>query len=228
MRMAYADPPYPGTAARYYRREASFAGEVDHAELIARLSADYPDGWALSTSARSLRWVLPLCPESAHVCPWVKPSGVDGRTAGLHTAWEPLIVVGGRQRRPGVRDWLRAKAAIRGGTLPGRKPLAFCAFLFDALGLRAGDELADLYPGTGIVLRAWLYLSPRTCADASSLGAARYLSSLAADASQESAGAARGVRRHGTPSGTSQQTSTRPRAATSDTTVASSLEDVDG
>jgi hypothetical protein len=155
IRVAYADPPYPGLAARYYRCEPSFAGEVDHAALISSLLEDYPDGWALSTSMRALRDLLPLCPERAHVCPWVKPIGVPRATRGLHTTWEPLIVVGGRQRPPGVRDWLRAKPAIGGGTLPGRKPLAFCAFLFDALGLEAGDELVDLFPGTGIVARAW-------------------------------------------------------------------------
>lgn len=37
MRMAYADPPYPGLASRYYRREPNFAGEVNHEELIAQL-----------------------------------------------------------------------------------------------------------------------------------------------------------------------------------------------
>lgn len=155
IRVAYADPPYPGLAAAYYAREPTYAGEVDHPELIARLVRDYPDGWALSTSAESLRDLLPLCPQGAHLCPWVKPIGVPPATLGLHRTWEALIVVGGRQRPPGVRDWLCAQPARRGGTLPGRKPLAFCAFLFRALGLEAGDELVDLYPGTGVVGRAW-------------------------------------------------------------------------
>jgi hypothetical protein len=158
MRMAYADPPYPGTARKYYAREPNYAGEVDHAALIVRLERDYPDGWALSTSADALRALLPLCPEGAHVCPWVKPIGVSPQTYGLHTTWEALIVVRGRQRRPGVRDWLRAAPARRGGELPGRKPLAFVGFLFSALGLCVGDQLDDLYPGTGIVGRAWTSL----------------------------------------------------------------------
>lgn len=156
--MAYADPPYPGLAKRYYGNEATFAGEVDHRALISSLLQDFPDGWALSTSMKALRNVLPLCPADAHVCPWVKPNGVPRATHGLHTTWEPLIVVGGRQRAPGMRDWLRAKPAIGGGTLIGRKPLAFCGFLFDALGLVPGDELVDLFPGTGIVARAWANL----------------------------------------------------------------------
>ena len=170
MRVAYADPPYPGFAAHYYAGEASYAGEVDHPALIARLERDYADGWALSTSAEALRWILPLCPEKGtHLCPWVKPIGASPQTHGLHTAWEALIVVRGRQRQPGFRDYLRAAPARRGGDLPGRKPLAFCAFLFRALGLRAGDELDDLYPGTGIVGRAWaaLQASPLEDCDAS-------------------------------------------------------------
>lgn len=154
-RFAYADPPYPGTSARYYRNEPSFAGEVDHAALIERLTSGGYLGWALSTSEAALRAVLPLCPSGARVCPWVKPHGVSARSRGLHNAWEPLIVVGGRQQPPGRRDWLRAMPARRGGTLPGRKPLAFCVFLFEALGMVPGDSLDDLFPGTGVVARAW-------------------------------------------------------------------------
>ena len=166
-RFAYADPPYPGLSAKYYRHEASFAGEVDHEKLIASLTAGGYAGWALSTSSRALRDVLPLCPTAARVCAWVKPIGVPPATQGLHATWEPVIVVGGRQRPPGVRDFLIAQPARGGGTLPGRKPLAFCAWLFDALGMMPGDSLDDLYPGTGIVSRAWAELSSRTLATAS-------------------------------------------------------------
>ena len=157
LRFAYADPPYPGTAAKYYGREPTFAGEVDHPALIAKLR--HFDGWALSTSARSLRWILPLCPASAIVCPWVKPGGVDPKTNGPHNKWEPLIVVPGRVLRPGKRDFLLAHPARRGGTLPGRKPLRFCTWMFGLLGMLPGDELVDLFPGTGIVGRAWAELS---------------------------------------------------------------------
>jgi hypothetical protein len=148
LRMAYADPPYPGLSWKYYRD-----AEVDHAALIASL-LPY-EGWALSTSSKSLRDVLPLCPAGARVCAWVKPIGVPPATYGLHSVWEPLIVVGGRQLPPGRPDWLRAMPARNEGTLPGRKPLAFCAWLFACLGLAPGDTFDDLFPGTGIVSRAW-------------------------------------------------------------------------
>lgn len=154
LRFAYADPPYPGTAAKYYRNEPTYAGEVDHAELVKRLASTY-DGWALSTSAKALRAVLSLCPSEARVCAWIKPHGAWPKTWGLHNVWEPIVVVQGRRLRPGVRDAFVALPARGGGTLPGRKPIAFCAWLFSAMGMRPGDSLDDLFPGTGIVGRAW-------------------------------------------------------------------------
>lgn len=153
MRMAYADPPYPGFARALYGKP-----EVDHAALIASLSAEY-DGWALSTSAAALRDVLPLCPAGVRVCAWVKPIGAAPATWGIHNTWEPLIVSPGRSLRPGKRDWLAAQPARRGGDLVGRKPLAFCRWLFAMLGLLPGDTLMDLFPGTGIVGRAWAQVS---------------------------------------------------------------------
>lgn len=156
-RLAYADPPYPGRAWRYYGREATYAGEVDHAALIARLGAQY-DGWALSTAEDALRRLLPLCPERAFIAPWVKPIGASPNTSGRHNTWEPVIVVPARALKPGVRDWLLAQPARGGGTLPGRKPLAFAEWVFRLLGACRGDSLDDLYPGTGIMGRAFLEL----------------------------------------------------------------------
>lgn len=158
-RVAYADPPYPGLAW-LYKREATYAGEVDHRELVSRLQGF--DGWALSTSAKALREVLPLCPPTARVCVWVKPHGVSRATRGLHNAWEPIIVVPARHVRPGVADWFSALPARGGGTLIGRKPQRFCAELFRWLGMRVGDSLDDLFPGTGIVTRAWNALNGAT------------------------------------------------------------------
>lgn len=54
MKFAYADPPYVGQAKKHYSADPRCA-EVDHAELIARLCADFPDGWALSLSSPSLK-----------------------------------------------------------------------------------------------------------------------------------------------------------------------------
>jgi hypothetical protein len=169
MRFAYADPPYPGMAY-LYKTEVTYRGEVDHPALIARLMGEYPDGWALSTSSKTLRLVLPLCPPGVRVCAWVKPIGASPLTYGLHSCWEPLIVCGGRKRRPGVRDWFSGQPARRHGKLIGRKPLSFCSFLFSVLGAGPGDTLDDLFPGTGVVGRAWLefqrFAAGATVADA--------------------------------------------------------------
>ena len=172
LRLAYADPPYPGLAKRYYDEEESYAGEVDHGALLEQLRAF--DGWALSTSARALRVVLPLCPPEARVCAWVKPGRLPWARAGVHNRWEPLIVVPARALAPGFPDCLQAQPARLGGTMMGRKPIAFCAWLFHLLGAVPGvDALEDLFPGTGIVGRAWEELSSRARSDASTSAAQR-------------------------------------------------------
>ena len=72
LRLAYADPPYPGKA-RLYRDHPDYAGEVDHAALLARL-AGY-DGWALSTSAEALPAMLALCPPGSGLRPGTAGNG---------------------------------------------------------------------------------------------------------------------------------------------------------
>jgi hypothetical protein len=64
LRLAYADPPYPGKALLYWDHP-DYGGEVDHTELIARLAAH--DSWALPTSAEALPVVLAFCPPGVRV-----------------------------------------------------------------------------------------------------------------------------------------------------------------
>lgn len=175
MRFAYADPPYPGMARKRYRDHPDFAGEVDHRELVDRLESEFPDGWALSTSTVALRDVLELCPAAerargrtrpgtgVRIAAWCKPMH-QILPLSVQYAWEPVIVRGGRQlpgRIPEVRDYVVASptpwhAKRRHPTsIVGTKPPEFCHWLFDVLGAQAGDELADLFPGSGAVGRAW-------------------------------------------------------------------------
>lgn len=65
----------------------------------------------------------------------------------VDSTWEALIVVGSL----GVVYGRRAGCARS----QSRKPIAFCAWLFDCLGMVPGDHLVDLFPGTGIVTRSW-------------------------------------------------------------------------
>ncbi len=81
---------------------------------------------------------------------------------GLAYVWEPVILRGGRKierAEPTVRDWISAPAIPANITLrrghTGAKPRDFCRWLFAALNISLGDELVDLFPGTGAVMAAW-------------------------------------------------------------------------
>jgi hypothetical protein len=153
MRLAYADPPYPGNA-ELYADHPDYAGEVDHVELVASLESY--DGWALSTSTKSLRELLPLCPPETRVLAWC--------THNVGRAWEPVLVVSARtlttQYRP--LDWLRCEVEAfqwrekPAGYVIGRKPREFCRWVFRWMGAVPGeDELEDMFPGSGAVTQAW-------------------------------------------------------------------------
>jgi hypothetical protein len=184
MRFAYADPPYPGQAKRLYGEHDAYAGEVDHRELVERLLAEYPDGWALSTSAAALHEVLPLCPPpekskknkgryldgtGTRILVWAKPQTV-WRPVSIQYGWEPILVYGGRPRgteRGFLRDYIVAnprnaedrKSVVanprNAESFTGAKPPEFCRYLFEALGAESEDELHDLFPGSGAVGKAW-------------------------------------------------------------------------
>jgi hypothetical protein len=173
MRFAYLDPPYPGNARRLYGDHADYRGEVDHALLIRGAVGFFPDGWALSTSAAALSDVLELVLRSVgsprrstvRVCPWVRGLGSNGLQSHplLLNTWEPVIVVGGRAKAPRPGPGRRLDSLVhtpRARTsdpnrVKGAKPAAFCWWLFDLLGAQPGDELVDLFPGSGGVARAW-------------------------------------------------------------------------
>lgn len=155
--VAYADPPYPGMA-KLYRGQPDYGGEVDHAALLRTLTTDY-EHWALSTASTTLQYVLRLaeCPSDVRIGAWVKPFGVFKVNVNPAYVWEPVLFHGGRRRSRKantVRDWVSSPVTLQRG-VPGAKPEAFCFWLFDLLGLRTGDDLVDLFPGSGAVTRAW-------------------------------------------------------------------------
>jgi hypothetical protein len=159
LRFAYADPPYIGQALRLYGDHPDYAGEVDHAELIARLAHDF-DGWALSASMKSLPTILSLCPDDVLTLCWVKPSAPPMGDRRAYT-WEPVILSPLRRPRHLMRTHLicsppgysfRPKPA---DFVIGQKPEAFAHWVFDSAGLLPDDDFADLFPGSGAVGRAW-------------------------------------------------------------------------
>lgn len=161
MSFAYADPPYPGTADRYYSDHPDFAGEVDHADLVERLVAGWPHGWALSTSASALPDVLAVCPREVRVAAWHRGERPTSSYEALN-AWEPVIVFRGRrylsppqERRVDSLVWTSRPRLSDPARVVGAKPPRFAYWLFDLLGARPGDRLADLFPGSGAIARAW-------------------------------------------------------------------------
>jgi hypothetical protein len=161
MRLAYADPPYPGQSAKHYAEHADYAGEVDHDDLLARLDRDY-DGWVLHTASTTLLGILTsadrLGISGFRLMAWVKPFAAFKRNVSVAYAWEPVLVKPVRKPvvsgRIVMRDWLAESITLRRG-LTGAKPERVCQWLFEVAGLEPDDELADLYPGTGAVSQAW-------------------------------------------------------------------------
>lgn len=178
MKFAYADPPYLGRA-EYYRAHHPDAmiwnAPETHRILILRLQAEYPDGWAMSLSERSLRTILPMCPTEARVAAWCtdRPR-YAGKAIPVRKHFEPVIFCGGRpyedtgnrtadfivtKQEPlpaGQPRYEMRKDHLRSGkTFVGRKPAAFALWVLDLLGWMPGDAIDDLFPGSGAVKAAW-------------------------------------------------------------------------
>jgi hypothetical protein len=154
VRLAYADPPYPGCAHLYPEKT-----EVDHVALVARL-LEY-DGWALSTNENALQYVLSLCPPGVRILAWCKTNAPPFFSHPF-PSWEPVICVPARASLPTVRIASHIATPKPGGFIdseagpfPGIKPPAFCEWLIRCLGAERGDSLDDLFPGTASMSRAW-------------------------------------------------------------------------
>lgn len=166
MRFAYADPPYLG-CCRLYDHEHGEDGRCwddvsTHWDLILRLTENYPDGWALSCSTPSLRKLLHWTPDDTRIGSWVKPFHAYKKGVRPAYAWEPILYRGGRNKKPPAppkggkaitpKDFVIANITLKKG-LTGAKPPEVCNAILDWLNFQPGDELVDLYPGTGIMGR---------------------------------------------------------------------------
>lgn len=167
-RFAYADPPYPGFARRLYG-----CAEVDHYMLIDRLFVEWPDGWALSTHRDALAEVLGYVRALAafhgvshhryYTAAWHKGPRGRCKARRARAAWEPMIVCGGRELELGATDDLddvltwsaTGRQHSIPGALIGMKNAAFAEWTFRQLGALRGDTLDDLFPGSGVMSRAW-------------------------------------------------------------------------
>ena len=164
MKFAYADPPYLGCCKRYnhFHPDGRCWDDIEtHSLLVERLMRDFPDGWALSASAPSLSYILPLCPPLPRIGAWVKPFASFKPNVNPAYCWEPVIFHGGRSAKdrggrtaPTIRDFVSCNITLKKG-MTGAKPEPFSLWLFDFLGMRADDEFHDLFSGSGAVLDAW-------------------------------------------------------------------------
>lgn len=178
MRLAIADPPYPpfvgsggrkNRASRWYgsgqrsqkdaRMVADFHPEAhrwddpaEHRRLLEFLLDEF-DGWAIATSPDGLAAYAPI-PHVCRVMAWVKPNATPGAHR-IRSMWEAVIVYppeGRRSNRGGVGatpDVLTCPAPRTGFT--GAKPEEWTRWVLDALTCRPGDDVVDLFGGSGAV-----------------------------------------------------------------------------
>lgn len=159
LRVAYADPPYPGMSG-FYKDHPDYGGEVDHAQLVRDLNGY--DGWCLHTASTTLAEVIQGCSEfdlaGVRVMAWVKPFASFKKNVAVAYAWEPVLVKPVRPRPfdgyTTVRDWIAEGITLKRG-LTGAKPDAVCKWLFEVMGCDPRDDFHDMFPGSGAVSRAW-------------------------------------------------------------------------
>lgn len=178
MRLAIADPPYLGRAARWYGdgrgsgrtrddnargrngRKADFHPEAAlwdtpeaHTDLIRRLSTDY-DGWALAGAPDYLSLMIGAAPKHARIGVWHRANAMPGGGRVI-TTWEPVVYVipeGHRDRATGpmVRDVL--SAPVRHHGFLGSKPPEWTLWVLALLGHDPeADQVDDIFHGSGAV-----------------------------------------------------------------------------
>jgi len=165
VKLAYADPPYLGFCQKYGHEHNDSGGRAfdslcwddpqTHKLLFDYLAAHY-DGWAYSLTSTTLAQLLPMVPH-ARVAAWVKPFASFKRGVRIAYAWEPVLFVPARRAQqegvPYGRDFIAESITLRRG-FTGTKPERVCRWVLDLLGYVDGDEVTDLFVGTGPMQRA--------------------------------------------------------------------------
>lgn len=176
MRLAIADPPYLGRAARWYssagRAHGRGAGVADHhphaaewdrpgrhLQLVRDLDRDY-DGWAIAAAAQTMHVYAAACPD-ARVMVWHRENALPSGSR-VRNVWEPVFlrIPAGREGYSSglsVSDVLRCgvgAGVAPGSRFAGAKPAQWTHWVLDALGYVEGDTVVDLFPGSGAVTAA--------------------------------------------------------------------------
>jgi len=171
---AFADPPYLGCCKLYGHHHPAGDRPFDgrcwdepetHQLLIEWLVDTFPDGWALCASAPSLRTLLPFTPDHVRIAPWVKTFCAFKKGVRPAYAWEPVLfhsrrnpphsphappVKNGEQNTP--KDFYAGPITLMKG-LTGAKSEDFCAWVLSLLNVLPGDNVTDVFVGTGSMTR---------------------------------------------------------------------------
>jgi len=175
MKLAIADPPYLGRANRWYGNgcgDGYGIGRADehpeaylwdkpetHIEMVRQLERDY-DGWAIAMTVHSLSTYLSVIETDSRngirVMAWIKTKAVPSGSR-IATSWEPVIVKVPAERRghgtgKSIKDHLIANPDGIG--FVGAKPAAWTEWVLNAMGYQEGDEVTDLFAGSGSVANA--------------------------------------------------------------------------
>lgn len=179
LHLAIADPPYLGRADRWYgqgRGHGGGAGRADehpaaaawdepdrHRLLVSELDRTY-DGWAVALAADSLHVYLGAAP-GAGVAIWLRPNAIPSGSP-VRNVWEPVIYRRPASRPPHATDDVLSAGVPSSAGFVGAKPEAWTHWVLDLLGYLPGDQVTDLFPGSGAVSQA---LTTYQCAKPSSL-----------------------------------------------------------
>jgi hypothetical protein len=142
--------------------EAAVWDKVENQQnLVRKLIAEYPDGWAMSCNPKDLQFLL--IDPNIRVCAWTKTFHQIRKTT-VQYSWEAILLYGGRvdgARKPMVRDWISGHIAMRKG-LQGAKPDYFNDWILQLLNYQIGeDTLDDLFPGTNGMTEAIMRIENR-------------------------------------------------------------------
>ena len=177
MKLAIADPPYLGRAVRWYGEGGCGYGngvnQADnhpeaylwdipetHKQLVRDLERDF-DGWAIAMSVHSLSTYLDVVETDSRngirVCVWHKTAAVTSGNRVTNN-WEPVLV-----KMPAGRKGWKSGASrtsdvmtcnpLRSGFV-GSKPAEWTHWVLDLMGYMEGDEVVDLFNGSGAVANA--------------------------------------------------------------------------
>jgi len=177
LKLCIADPPYLGRAVRWYGTggcgNGHGKGQADnhpeanrwddpksHIALVKDLQSNY-DGWAIALTVHSLSTYLSVLDTDSRngirVCVWHKPSASpSGSRIGNH--WEPVIVKVAKDRKGRQNDLKNTKDVLTANPnrkgFVGSKPIQWTHWVLDLMGYQEGDEVIDLFNGSGAVKEA--------------------------------------------------------------------------